>query len=405
MSAETVPTLRFPGNTAAWSPKRIGDLIERVSTSVSVNPTELYREIGIRSHGKGIFHKPATTGAEIGEKRVFSVQSDALVFNIVFAWERAVAITSPKDFGFIASHRFPMFRAKSGRASLAFLRQFFLTGRGKQILEIASPGGAGRNRTLNQQELLDLKIAAPSLGEQERIATAIGAVDRKIALLRDKRDALERFKAGTMDRIFRREIRFRKDDGSAFPDWSSATLGKIATFTKGRGISKDDVDDAGPTPCIRYGEIYTLYREKITSVASRTSSPTKGLLMSRKGDVIIPASGETAVDMARACCVLLDGVAIGGDINVIRTTLNGEFLAYFLTHARRREIARLAQGNSVVHLYGEHLKGVPVSIPHPDEQAKIAAALSAMDAKIDAVAAQIECMETFRRGLIQGLFP
>ncbi len=110
--------------------------------------------------------------------------------------------------------------------------------------------------------------------------------------------------------------------------------------------------------------------------------------------------------MARACCVLLDGVALGGDINVLRlTNMNGEFLSYFLTHARKREIARLAQGNSVVHLNPSHLRSVSILVPHIDEQSKIAVALSALDSKIDVVATQIVQMETFRKGLIQGLFP
>ena len=108
--------------------------------------------------------------------------------------------------------------------------------------------------------------------------------------------------------------------------------------------------------------------------------------------------------MARASCVKQSDVALGGDLNILRGNMNGEFLAYYLSNAKRKEIARFAQGNSVVHLYGTQLKILEVGIPHPDEQAKIAEALSVMDAKIAAVGDQVAQMEAFKKGLLQQMF-
>lgn len=130
----------------------------------------------------------------------------------------------------------------------------------------------------------------------------------------------------------------------------------------------------------------------------------RDLFLSDAGDVIIPASGEDRLDMARACCVTMPGVALGGDINVLRSPLRGDFLAYYLNNARKKDIAMLGQGNSVVHLYPVHLRTLHIEIPHPKEQAKIADALSALDAKIDAVTDQITHMETFKKGLLQKMF-
>lgn len=313
-------------------------------------------------------------------------------------------MTSSEEEGFIASHRFPMFVARDRACDLDFMRRMFLTKRGKTLLELASPGGAGRNKTLGQQEFLKLQPVVPTPEEQRKIAAFLGAVDAKLDALGREREGLRRFKAGLMDALFTRALRFTRADGSEFPDWEEKRLGDIATFQKGRGIAKDDVVAGGATPCVRYGEVYTTYGERIDEVVSRTNVRRDQLLLSEPGDVIIPASGETPEEMARACCVLRAGVALGGDLNVLRSPVNGEFLAYYLTHARRAEIARAAQGISVVHLYASHLKPISVEVPHSDEQARIAAALDAMDRRIDLASREIDLLGRFKAGLLQQMF-
>lgn len=399
-----VPKLRFPGFAGEWKPTAVSALIDRVALPVEVDPSETYREIGVRSHGKGIFHKEEAPGSVLGEKRVFAVVPDALVLNIVFAWEQAVAVTTQADAGFIASHRFPMFRPKPGKADLAFLYRFFMTKKGKALLELASPGGAGRNKTLGQQEFLKLKTPAPTLPEQEKIAGFLGAVDGKISGLRRKEEGLKRFKAGLMQKLFSQELRFTRDDGSDFPDWQEKSLGEIGTFRKGKGVSKDDIALDGITPCIRYGELYTIYSEVISAAVSRTNVPTDDLVLSKGGEIIIPASGETPEDMARASYVAEAGIALGGDINIFSSPFGGPFLAHFLTHHRRNQIAKIAQGNSVVHLYAAQLASLSVPLPHRDEQRKIAGALAALDGKIAGVRAQIGGLESFKKGLLQQMF-
>lgn len=106
------PTVRFPEFKDSWNNYKIEDMFDRVGTPVDLDDTQTYREIGIRSHGKGIFHKEETNATEIGNKRVFWVEPDCFVVNIVFAWERAVAKTTEKENGMIASHRFPMYKPK-----------------------------------------------------------------------------------------------------------------------------------------------------------------------------------------------------------------------------------------------------------------------------------------------------
>lgn len=202
---ETLPCLRFPefASSGAWHFQRISSLVSKTSHSVPVEPNTMYREIGIRSHGKGIFHKAPVLGKVIGEKRVFHVIRNALVLNIVFAWEQAVAITSENEVGMIASHRFPMYVARRGKCDVAYLKEFFLTQIGKHLLGVASPGGAGRNKTLGQKEFESLKILLPrTVSEQAQIANCLSSLDMEIAAELSKLVALTTHKEGLMQRLF-----------------------------------------------------------------------------------------------------------------------------------------------------------------------------------------------------------
>ena len=138
-----MPKLRFLEfrDKGEWVKQKVSDLLQKVSKPVAVDPGNVYREIGIRSHGKGIFHKEPIKGKELGNKRVFWVEGDTFVVNIVFAWELAVANTTEAEKGMIASHRFPMYKAYKNKTVVSYIKYFFLTNRGKELLYLASPGG------------------------------------------------------------------------------------------------------------------------------------------------------------------------------------------------------------------------------------------------------------------------
>jgi type I restriction enzyme, S subunit len=143
--------------------QEIAPLVRR---SVEVSPEMSYSELGVRSFGKGTFHKPDLPGFEVGTKRLFRIEKGDLLFNIVFAWEGAVAVAKDEDDGRVGSHRFLTCVPDPDRATPEFLRYFFLTEEGLQRLGEASPGGAGRNRTLGIQALDAIQVPCPSLDAQ-----------------------------------------------------------------------------------------------------------------------------------------------------------------------------------------------------------------------------------------------
>ena len=185
-------------------------------------------------------------------------------------------------------------------------------------------------------------------------------------------------------------------------EWEKCKLGDIATLTKGSGISKDQRSATG-TPCILYGELYTTYKsEVIDYVVSKTDISDKNLVRSCANDIIIPSSGETAIDISTARCVLSPDVLLGGDLNIIRLKDgDGRFFSYQLNGVRKHDIAKIAQGVSVVHLYGESIKGLTVSFPSNKEQQKISTLLSLIDERIATQSKLIEKLESLIKGIAQ----
>jgi len=139
-------------------------------------------------------------------------------------------------------------------------------------------------------------------------------------------------------------------------------------------------------------------------VKSKTNIDADSLVLSKKNDVIIPASGEAALDIATASCVLKEGVALGGDLNIIRAKLNGVFLSYYLNNAKKIDIARLAQGISVIHLYSRQLKLLKILFPKKEEQQKIANFFTAIDTKIKQLTKKKALLEAYKKGVMQQIF-
>ena len=188
-------------------------------------------------------------------------------------------------------------------------------------------------------------------------------------------------------------------------EWEKCKLGDIATLTKGSGISKDQRSATG-TPCILYGELYTTYKsEVINYVVSKTDISDKNLVRSCANDIIIPSSGETAIDISTARCVLSPDVLLGGDLNIIRLKDgDGRFFSYQLNGVRKHDIAKIAQGVSVVHLYGESIKGLTVSFPSNKEQQKISTLLSLIDERIATQSKLIEELKKLKSAIIEKLY-
>lgn len=405
------PKLRFQEFDDAWNKKRLDSFLERISNPVDVVADQQYTQIGIRSHGKGIFHKGSIDGKELGNKRVFWIEPNTLVVNIVFAWERAIAVTSDSEKGMIASHRFPMYLPKNNLSNVNFLRYFFVTNKGQKYLELASPGGAGRNKTLGQSNFAELKIDLPSLKEQTKIANFLSAVDEKIAQLSQKLHLLEQYKQGMMQKIFSQQIRFKAGDGSQFGAWESKKLNEIGQSFNGLvGKSKEDFGEG--EAYITYKQIFDHRKINLNNINFVNISPNDTQNMVKKGDIFFTTSSETANEVAY-CSVILDdfefplylnSFCFGYRPNSAKIFNSAYASFYFRSNIFRNKIKHLAQGSTRFNISKIAFMNVLIHLPMLEEQTKIANFLSTIDQKIDVVSEQLKQAKIWKKGLLQQMF-
>jgi type I restriction enzyme S subunit len=254
--------------------------------------------------------------------------------------------------------------------------------------------GVGQTN-LRKQEVLDCPLILPTLPEQTKIAAFLGAVDNKIDALRRKHDGLKQFKAGLMQKLFSQELRFKRDDGSDYPDWEEKRLGDVLKVVMGQSPKSAAYNDQGDGWPLVQGNADM--RGGKTAPQRHTTEAPKTC---EAGDIIISVRAPVG-KMATAiepCC-------IGRGVAAIRPRTHESFGFWFqFLLGAEHYWRRLSQGSTFDAISGSDIKGLLVNAPHPDEQQKIADCLSAVDAKIEAVEGQITQMEAFKKGLLQKMF-
>lgn len=200
--AEHLLALRFRDVIADAPLRPMAKVAPLVRREQSIDLNASYPELGIRSFGKGTFHKPPLSGGDVGTKRLYRIEPGDLLFSNVFAWEGAIAIAKQEDAGRFGSHRFITCQANSELTTAEFLRYYFLTEEGMLKISEASPGGAGRNRTLGLDKLMTITVPMPSLIAQrtfDRLQADVAALKAKHAAIREANAALL---PATLERAF-----------------------------------------------------------------------------------------------------------------------------------------------------------------------------------------------------------
>ena len=189
-------------------------------------------------------------------------------------------------------------------------------------------------------------------------------------------------------------------------DWEERKLGELAKFSKGKGYTKGDLIEDGE-PIILYGQLYTKYQTIITDVDTYVDVQENSIL-SEGSEVIVPSSGETSEDIARAAVVDNKGVVLGGDLNIIKPSkkLVSSFLALTISNGKaQKELMKKAQGNSVVHLYNTDLKEVKLFYPDNLEQNKIGNFFKQLDDTIALHQSKLDLLKEQKKGFLQKMFP
>ena len=261
--------------------------------------------------------------------------------------------------------------------------------------------------SLNSDNIKNAEVKIPTTAEQIKIGEYFQQLDNLITLHQRKFEKLTNVKKSMLEKMFPQngssypEIRFK-----GFTDpWEQRKAIDIADYSKGNGYSKGDLTDAG-TPIILYGRLYTKYQFAISEVDT-FAVPRNGAVYSQGNEVIVPASGETAEDIARASAVEKSGVLLGGDLNILRPFdfINPLFLALAISNGEpQKELAKKAQGKSVVHIHNTDIQEVTIAYPSRTEQDRIVSVFRQLDHLITLHQRELEKLQNIKKSMLEKMF-
>ncbi|WP_323007567.1 restriction endonuclease subunit S [Pseudorhodobacter sp.] len=382
MSA-TVPKLRFAGFDGAWKATKLAEKFDHIRNGFVGTATPYYVERGVKYlQGKNIKEGEIDSRGliHISEQFHKSKRKSALkAGDLLMVQSGHVGECAVVGEGFEGAncHALIILTPRTGVSS-EFCKSYFYSPSGLRQINKIKTGNTIEHILASEMAILQMDL--PTLPEQQKIAAFLGAVDSKLAALRRKQAGLERFKAGLMQRLFSQKLRFTRDDGSAFPDWQQKRLGDILTVRYGKdhkALSDGDIPVYGTGGIMR----------KVDQALYHGPS----ILIGRKGTINKP--------------MLVDGAFWTVD-TLFYTEINAAFIPRLVfAVVERVNWLELNEATGVPSLNSNGISSVKVCVPsHPDEQRKIADALTALDAKITATRAQITKTERFKQGLLQQMF-
>lgn len=243
--------------------------------------------------------------------------------------------------------------------------------------------------------------------EQQKIGVYFSSLDHLITLHQRKCEETKKLKKYMLQKMFPQnrkrvpEIRF----AGFTDDWEQRKLKNEAEFGKGNGYSKSDLTEFG-TPIILYGRLYTKYENLISDVDTFVNTKD-GSVYSEGGEVIVPASGETAIDIARAATVEKAGILLGGDLNIIKpnNNIDSKFLSLSISNGNsQRELAKKAQGKSVVHIHNKEIQDLIIPFPCIEEQKNISKYFFKLDRLITLHQRKYEELQKIKKFMLQNMF-
>lgn len=389
------PKLRFPEFTDPWKPCHAGDAFKnsRAKGAAGLPIYSVTMDRGLVRRDSMDRHM----AADAADGQNLRAQRGDVVYNMMRMWQGAVGL-APEEC--MVSPAYVVLSPKK-HTSPQFFDQWFKGKRMLYLLGAYSHGITSDRLRLYADDFARIPVHLPSLPEQQKIAAFLGVVDAKLAALAAKQAALVRFKAGLMQKLFSQQLRFTRDDGTAFPDWQEKQLGDLAHIVGG-GTPESFIPEywGGDISWFTPTEIKSKYlqrsRRTISAEGLKNSSakllPIGALLLSTRATV-----GDVGIATAECC------TNQGFQSLIVKGAHNNEFLYYWLLN-NKKAILRKASGSTFLEIGKSEVVKLSVSVPHSDEQAKIADALSTMDTKIQAVADQVAKLQTFKKGLLQKMF-
>lgn len=390
-----IPKLRFREFGGEWEKTQLTKVLNLVLRPVET-PSSPYTSIGVRSHFKGTLRRPNSDPTKIAMDTLYRVCKDDIIVNITFAWEGAVAIAEEADSEGLVSHRFPTYTCKSNLL-IDFFRFLYPNSRFKAYLELVSPGGAGRNRVLKKQDFLKYEIALPTLPEQKKIADFLSAIDERIQYLTKKKELLEQYKRGVMQKIFSQKLRFKDESGKPFPKWENISARSLFASISNKSHESDFPILAATQ------ENGMQYRDQIGVKIISSDKSISTYKIVEKGDFVISLrSFQGGIEYSQLTGICSPAYTVLKPLKII----HDHFYRYyfkkdtFITQLNGL-IVGIRDGKQISY---EAFATLTLPYPSLPEQKKSADFLTAIDDKIEHVTRQVEKTTEFKKGLLQQMF-
>ena len=403
---ELVPVLRFKEFDGEWENNRLHDLTNLITkgttpktfTSSGVNYVKIEGLVGININKDKCVH--IDEEVHLKELKRSILQENDLLFAIAGATVGKVGIVTSDILPANTNQALAIIRLKN-KDYLNYILQILQSRVMKKYIYQSVSVGAQPN--LNLEQIGDFRFNLPSLPEQQKIASFLSAVDEKIQQLTKKKALLEQYKKGVMQQLFPStgsgqrsgQLRFKDENGKAYPDWEEKLLGELANINMGQSPESKSYNEDAIGLLLIQGNADI--NGRITAPRQYTSEPTKTCEI---GDIILTVRapvGSVSKSGHNACI----GRGVCSIVN--NTNSNQEYLFQFLL-SYESKWGRLEQGSTFTAVSGKDIRTLKLNTPILEEQQKIASYLSGIDAKIAAVNTQITQTQTFKKGLLQQLF-
>lgn len=400
------PKLRFKGYSGDWGRHKLGDVFTQ--TSNYVNPKEDGIALWSLTVEDGLTPKTERYVREFLVKKddkFKEVRPGDIVYNPMNMTLGAVGYNGMDRSVAVSGYYTTMVAGEDYDAY--FINTWLKSPQAILLYKAYATGTLLEKQRVQFPTLSIIPAVFPSRDEQADIGTLFESIDKLIALYQHKYEMLTRAKHFYLQNMIPQNgetaprIRF---DG--FTDmWEQRRLCDLVQFSKGAGYSKGDLKESG-TPIILYGRLYTKYGTVITEVDTFADAKP-GSVYSHGGEVIVPASGESAEDISVASVVEKSGILLGGDLNIIvpPVGLDSTFLAISISSGKpHKDMAKMAQGKSIVHLHNTDLEKINLPYPSYEEQAQISGFFSNLDHLITLHQRKASVLQTMKLFLLQNMF-
>ena len=395
------PKIRFKGYEEDWEQRKVKEFA--IESEVKGHSGKDAKKLTVKLHNKGVYvADEKIQGSD--NTQYYIRRAGQFIYGKQNFFNGAIGIVPKKLDKYESTKDVPAFDVSSD-VNVDWLYYYIARPEIYKPQEALCTGTGSKRFHVNN--FYNLSLAIPKMDEQIKIKEYFVHLDNLITLHQRKCEETKKLKKYMLQKMFPQngkrvpEIRFV----GFTEDWEQRKLGDIAEFSKGSGYSKGDLIESG-TPIILYGRLYTKYETSISEVDTYVEAKD-GSVYSKGGEVIVPASGETAEDIARAATVDKSGVILGGDLNVVSPNedINSAFLAISISHGNsQRELAKKAQGKSVVHIHNEEIKNLVVPFPTKAEQNKIVEYFSSLDNLITLHQRKYEELQKIKKFMLQNMF-